>query len=71
MDGNGNEPRTYTATAQDVANRYGVSRASVYNWVETTDIPHRKLGGVIRFNLDEVDEWASARDAQPAATEVA
>lgn len=63
MDGASNEPRPYTATAVDVAEHFGVTRATVYNWLDTTDIPHRKLGGVIRFNLSEVDEWAKARAA--------
>jgi excisionase family DNA binding protein len=59
----GNEARTYTASAGDVADRYGVHRNTVYGWVEATDIPHRKVVGVIRFNLDEVDEWMRTRTA--------
>ena len=63
MDATGNEIRTYSASAKDVAEHFGVTRATVYNWIETTDIPHRKVGGVIRFNLPEVDEWAKGRAA--------
>ncbi len=63
MDGTGNELPSYTANAVDVAAHFGVTRATVYNWIETTDIPHRKVGGVIRFNLPEVDEWAKGRAA--------
>ena len=54
--------RTYTVTATAVAKHFGVSRGTVYNWLSMTDIPHRKVGGVIRFNLTEVDEWAAERD---------
>ena len=61
MDATDKKIRTYTATAADVAQHFGVSRATVYNWLESTDIPHRKVGGVLRFNLVEVDEWAAER----------
>lgn len=57
----------YQATAKDVARKYGVSRAHVYNLADE-GMPHRKVGTVIRFNLDEVDEWMQARTAAPAET---
>lgn len=66
MDQPGNE-KTYTAQAKDVAAKYGVSRAHVYNLVERGELPHRKIGNAIRFNLDEVDEVLGG---QPAGTEV-
>ena len=55
------EPPTYTLKARDLARHYAVSPGTVYNWVKLTNIPHRKIGGVIRFNLAEVDEWAAER----------
>ena len=67
MDSNGNELRTYTATTKDVAAHFGVGRSSVYTWLKTTDIPHRRVGGLIRFNLAEVDEWSSTRAAEEGA----
>ena len=67
MEAIGNELRAYTATAVVVAEHFGVSRNTVYNWLESTDIPHRKIGGVIRFNLTEVDEWAKAGVPEDAA----
>ena len=54
-----------SATVEDVAVHFGVSTRTVRRWIKSTDIPHRRLGATIRFNLNEVDEWASAR--QPAA----
>lgn len=67
MDGSGNE-KTYTAQAKDVARKYGVSRAHVYNLVERGEIPHRKVGTAIRFNMDEVDEWMP-RQPEPVTIE--
>jgi excisionase family DNA binding protein len=62
--------RSYTSTAKELANYFGVSRNTVYNWLGSTAIPHRKIGGVIRFNLAEVDEWARERSggARDSAT---
>lgn len=65
MDATGNEVQ-YTALAKDVAAKYGVSRAHVYNLVERGEIPHRKIGNAIRFNLDEVDEWMRAQSVAAA-----
>lgn len=67
MDSQGNA-RTYTAQAKDVAERYGVSRAHVYNLVERGELPHRRIGGAIRFNLAEVDRVLGGETAE---TEVA
>lgn len=58
MDG-GNE-REYRATVRDVARKYGVSENTVYAWLASDNPPpNRRVGGVWRFNLEEVDEWAS------------
>jgi excisionase family DNA binding protein len=70
VDESGNEG-TYTAQAKDVAARYGVSRAHVYNLVDRGEIPHRKIGTAIRFNMDEVAAWMKAHSDVPAPAETA
>lgn len=65
METSSNEIREYTAHVKHIAERYGVSRQHVYNLVDDTDIPHRRIGTAIRFNLDEVDEWMRARSQPP------
>lgn len=56
------------ATVEDVAAHFGVSERTVWRWIKTTDIPHRRIGEgartTVRFNLDEVDSWA-ARGGRP------
>lgn len=64
MDSNGHERAD--ATIPDVAAHFGVSEKTVRRWLKGTEIPHRRVGGVIRFNLDEVDEWAKAGAAEAA-----
>lgn len=52
------------ATVEDVAAHFGVSERTVWRWLGSTDIPHRRIGSgaraTVRFNLSEVDEWARA-----------
>ncbi len=67
-DSNGHEGAS--ATVEDVALHFGVSVRTVRRWLKSTAIPHRRFGATIRFNLDEVDEWASAHPA-PATEGVA
>jgi excisionase family DNA binding protein len=35
----------------------GVSSSLVYAWVERKQIPHYRMGRVIRFRLSELAEW--------------
>jgi len=48
-------------TVRELANYLGVNRFSVYRWVERQKIPHRRVGGLIRFDLREVDEFMTRR----------
>ena len=55
----GTAPKTYRLTAQQIANDLNVSRRTIYNWLELeSPPPHIRVGGVLRFNLDEVVDWA-------------
>ncbi len=61
-----------TATRDDIAKRFNVSTRTVERWIEAGKIPFRRVGGIIRFNLEEVDDWAkadaeSAFDPEPAS----
>lgn len=58
-DSNGHDGAS--ATTEDVALHFGVSIRTVRRWLKSTDMPHRRIGLTIRFNLDEVDDWASTR----------
>jgi excisionase family DNA binding protein len=42
---------------EDVAAHLGVSRDSVYRWIETRDLPARRVGRLLRFKLSEIDDW--------------
>lgn len=55
------------ATVKDVAEHFGVSERTVWRWLKETDIPHRRIGGVVRFRLDEVDQWSEPVSESPVA----
>ena len=44
-------------TVDELAAEVGVSVRTVRRWLAETDIPHRRVGGVIRFVFAEVDTW--------------
>lgn len=60
--------KAHTASAQDVAEHFGVHPATVYNWLKSpSPPPHRRVGSQYRFNLEEVDEWAARGGREGAA----
>lgn len=44
-------------TAEEVADRLGVSRSWVYAAVRSGEIPHLKLGRYVRFRPETIDAW--------------
>ncbi len=44
-------------TAKEIASYFQVSPKTVYQWAELGQIPHLKLNGCIRFDLDAINEW--------------
>jgi len=41
----------------EVASHLGVTRDSVYRWIETKGFPAHRVGRLFRFKLTAVDEW--------------
>lgn len=71
MNRNGEGIPVYDATPGDVARHFKVAERTVRRWCETTDIPHRRIQRAIRFNLAEVDAWASRGGRPTKATKEA
>lgn len=44
-------------TIKDVANILGVKQSTLYSWVTNGSVPSYKLNGLIRFDLEEIEEW--------------
>ena len=43
-----------------LAERLGIKRSTLYAWAEQGNIPHLKLGRLLRFDPDEIEAWLQA-----------
>lgn len=48
-----------------VAAYLGFSPSTIYSKVRELDIPHVRLGGVLRFPKSEIDKWLSRNTVRP------
>ena|SRR5690242_20896638 len=53
LAGNG-DSRPALLTAEKLAEKLQVNKATVYDWVKTNSIPYYQAGRFVRFNLQEV-----------------
>ncbi len=44
-----------------------VKESTLYSWVHNGTIPHHKLNGLIRFDLEKIQAWVNA--SRPASTD--
>lgn len=42
-----------------------VNSQTIYNWVSQSQIPHIKIGNVLRFKKSDIDGWIKKRTAYP------
>jgi len=49
-----NEP---WVSVEQVAEHLGVTRDSIYRWIESKGMPAHKIGRLWKFKISEVDEW--------------
>lgn len=53
-------------SVEDVARHLGVSKDTIYRWIEAQRLPAHKVGRFWKFKLHEVDEWVRAGGAAEA-----
>ena len=44
-------------SVEDVAKHLGVTKDSIYRWIEERGLPAHRLGRLWKFKLSEVDAW--------------
>ena len=44
-------------TVKEASKLYRFKRSTLYLWVEKSIIPHYRVGKLVRFKSEEVDEW--------------
>ena len=47
-------------SVEDIAEHLGVSKETVYRWLEKGKIPSHRVGKLWKFRASEVDEWVLA-----------
>ena len=45
---------------KEICEYLGVSRDTVFKWIETKNMPAHKMGRQWKFKVDEVDEWVKS-----------
>lgn len=50
-------------SVEEIANYLGVSKESIYRWLESRKMPAHKVGRQWKFKINEVDEWVKNGDA--------
>ncbi len=67
MPSHTSEPNPRWVTARQIADRYGVTVPTVFNWLRAGIIPAKvAVGRVYRFDLDEVDAALQQRSVHGA-----
>lgn len=51
-------------SVDEIAAHLGVSKETVYRWLEKQKIPAHKLGRLWKFKASEVDKWLTDGGAQ-------
>lgn len=42
---------------EEISGYLGVSKQTIYDWVYKKEIPYHKVGRLLRFDLNEINEW--------------
>jgi len=50
-------------SVDEIAEYLGISRDTVYTWLNTRDLPGHRIGRLWKFKRDEVDDWVRAGKA--------
>ena len=50
-------------SVDDICKYLGVSKDTVYRWIDKQGMPAHRLGRLWKFRMDEVDEWVKAGGA--------
>ena len=43
--------------AEEVATHLGVTKDTIYRWIDKKDFPAHRAGRLLRFKLSEIDDW--------------
>jgi len=52
-------------TIQEVSEYLGIKKSTLYSKVEKGEIPHYKIGHLVRFRQEEIDAWMERYKSEP------
>ena len=44
-------------SVEEIAEHLGISKETVYRWLETKKIPAHRIGKLWKFQISEINEW--------------
>ena len=53
-------------SVDEIAEHLGVSRDTIYNWINGKNMPATKIGKLWKFKVSQVDKWAESGKAKEA-----
>ena len=61
----GNKPLSAErwSSVDEVTTHLGVSRDTIYRWIEARALPAHRIGRLWKFKLSEIDDWVRAGGA--------
>ncbi len=54
------------ASVNELSEILKVKKATLYAWAHKGTIPYFKLNGLIRFDMDEIEEWVKSSKSKNA-----
>ncbi len=51
-------------SVQEIAHYLGISKETIYRWLDSKKIPAHKIGKQWKFKTNEVDQWILAGEAE-------
>ncbi|WP_296969458.1 helix-turn-helix domain-containing protein [Tepidanaerobacter sp. EBM-38] len=51
------------SSLEEIAERLGVSKDTIYRWIANKEMPAHKVGKLWKFKISEVDKWVTKGEA--------
>ena len=58
---NGVRQRNALVGIEEISDRLGVRPKTIYAWIHMRQIPHVKVGRLVKFDMADVNRWIEAR----------
>ena len=58
-------------SVEQIAEHLGVTRDSIYRWIDRKGLPAHRVGRLWKFKVSEVDDWVRAGGADEQALRMA